>query len=397
MKGKVLGLGLLAVSMIGAVTGCGSTGSASANSANGMSSANNSSSSSSSSGKTMNIGVILPFTGPAAGNGKDVFQGMQVGADEVNSSGGVLGSQINLDQKDDQSTPSVGVNMVNSLLQDNVKAILEGFDSPVTQAEEPVIARNNLLDEVVVSKSVNFQYPNVIAYNSDNTFDGQAMGKFIQNNLQAKKVAIIYENDSYGTVAVDATTSVWKGSGAPQVVVKEGIPFSATSFTQELAKVKAANPDVLYVVDAAMASGLPDMIQQIHQQGINAKVVAAVGTIVPSVVKLAGNQASQGVYSADMYFPSTQNEQNTKFVQDYKAKYGSEPDKLAFLGYESVTLMAQAMNKAGTTDPSKVSSLIKSQSWDTAGGTMKFNSNGRQLSQYRFFQVKSDGSFNFLN
>src|SRR6202012_4045609 len=93
-----------------------------------------------------------------------------------------------------------------------------------------------------------------------------------------------------------------KKLGKPwEKVVVEQFPFKQTDFRVSLANVKQAKPDAVVGINSAESSGMPALIQQYRQAGIEGTFVGAVGTILPTVYRIAG-EAVTGVISADSYF-----------------------------------------------------------------------------------------------
>jgi branched-chain amino acid transport system substrate-binding protein len=99
------------------------------------------------------VGVIFPLSGGAGPQGQHVTQAIQAMAAIINESGGVMGRQIEILSRDDESTPAVGVSRANELISLGVSLIIEGWNSPVTLAMQPVISRANILDITAISKA----------------------------------------------------------------------------------------------------------------------------------------------------------------------------------------------------------------------------------------------------
>src|SRR5689334_3092426 len=99
------------------------------------------------------VGVIFPLSGGAGPQGQHVTQAVQAMAALINDSGGVLGRKLEILSRDDESTPAVGVSRANELISAGVSVIIEGWNSPVTLAMQPVISRAGVLDITAISKA----------------------------------------------------------------------------------------------------------------------------------------------------------------------------------------------------------------------------------------------------
>lgn len=342
------------------------------------------------------VGTIFPLSGGAGPNGQNVTNGVKVAADLVNKKGGLLGRQIVVIPKDDESTPAVGVSRANELIAEKVDVIIEGWNSPVTLAEQPVIARANILDITAVSKADAILSgqgnPYAIRINSSNALDAAVLARYIVQTAKAKRIGFLTQNDAYGNGAQAVLEQEMAKLGKDwQVVITEKFPFKQTDFRVSLANVKQARPDVVVAINASESQGMPALIQQYRQAGIEAQLVAAVGTILPTVFKVAG-EAVTGVVSADIYFPDmepfTSIPENREFVEAYKAAHGELPDKGAALGAAALQVWARAVEATKSLDRKTVAEAIRGKTLKgTIFGDATFRPDGQMESRHVLFRV----------
>jgi branched-chain amino acid transport system substrate-binding protein len=95
-----------------------------------------------------------------------------------------------------------------------------------------------------------------------------------------------------------------------------------------------------------------------------------------------------GIASTDIYVPSMPGDVNAAFVEAYKAKVGIAPKKLELLWFEGASVVAQAIQKSGTTDVAKLAQLIHKDTWQTPRGELKFDQTGQALSTPFIVTVK---------
>jgi branched-chain amino acid transport system substrate-binding protein len=342
------------------------------------------------------VGTIFPLSGGAGPNGQGVTNAIKVVADLINKKGGVLGRQLVVVAKDDESTPAVGVSRANELIAEKVDVIIEGWNSPVTLAEQPVIARANVLDITAVSKADPIVSgegnPYAVRINSSNALDAAVLARHVVTTLAARKVGFLTQNDAYGngaqTVLEQEMAKLGKGY---EIVVTEKFPFKQTDFRVQLANVKQARPDVVVAINASESSGMPALIQQYRQAGIEAKLVCAVGTILPTVFKVAG-EAVNGVVSADIYFPDLEPfnkiPENLAFVEAYRKAHGENPDKGAALGAAALQVWARAAEATKSLDRKTVAEAIRGKTIKgTIFGDVAFAPNGQMQSRHTLFRV----------
>ena len=342
------------------------------------------------------VGVIIPMSGPAGPNGAAVFHAVQVAAEMVNAKGGVLGRKLVVIAKDDESTPAVGVTRANEMVAEKVAVVIEGWNSPVTLAMQPVLARADILDITAVSKAdpilAGTANPYAARMNSSNGQDGAIIADILANKLGAKRVGFLSQNDAYGNGAQAVIEAELTKIGKPwEKVVVEQFPFKQTDFRVSLVNVKQAKPDAVVAINAAESSGMPALIQQYRQAGIDGVFVGAVGTILPTVFRIAG-EAMTGVISADIYFPDLPPfdgiKENLDFIAAFKKAHNEIPDKGAALGGQALMVWASAANSAKSLDRKTVAGAIRGKKIaGTIFGEMGFEANGQAQHKHTIFKV----------
>src|SRR6201996_7572845 len=148
------------------------------------------------------VGTIFPLSGGAGPDGQTVTNAVKLMVDQINAKGGLLGRKLVVVSKDDESTPAVGVSRANEMVAEKADVVIEGWNSPVTLAMQPILARGGVLDITAVSKAdlilANDANPLAIRLNSSNGFDAAVIAKYVVETLKAKKVAFLTQNDVYG-------------------------------------------------------------------------------------------------------------------------------------------------------------------------------------------------------
>ena len=252
------------------------------------------------------VGTIFPLSGGAGPDGQSVTNAVKLAIEQINDKGGLLGRKIALVSKDDESTPAVGVSRANEMIAEKADVVIEGWNSPVTLAMQPILARAGILDITAVSKSdlilAGESNPLAIRLNSSNGFDAAVIAKYVAETLKAKKVAFLTQNDVYGNGFQAAVEAEFKKLNfAGEVTTTEKFAFKDTDFRVQLTNLKTANPDAIIVTNSSNSSGLPAMVEQYRQADLKSAFVGAVGIMLPTVFKVAGD-ANNGIVSADIYF-----------------------------------------------------------------------------------------------
>ena len=343
------------------------------------------------------VGVILPLSGGAGPQGQHVTQAIQAMALLINESGGVLGRPLEIVVRDDESTPAVGVSRANDLLGQGVAVILEGWNSPVALAMQPVIARAGVLDitlfasaDSVLSGEGN---PLAIRLNASNTQGGAAVAQVIAGTLNGKRIAFLTENDAYGNGTQASIEAELKRLGhAYEKVAEEKFPFTQADFRVALTNVRAASPDVTVAINANEGLGMPAILRQFKQGRVPGQLLAALGTVAPSVISVAG-EAANGVMGVDIYFPDVEpfasNAVNKRFVNKMQTLHSQTPDKFMAVGAAALQIWALAANELKTLEREAIAKRIRGGAFkDTVFGDVSFAANGQMQSRTHAFKVQ---------
>src|ERR1700677_1769622 len=346
---------------------------------------------------TIKVGVIIPLSGGAGRQGQDVTNSIEAMASLINADGGVMGKQVEILARDDESTPAIGIAKANELIGAGVAVVIEGWNSPVTLAMQSVLARANVLDITMISKAdsilTSAANPLAIRLNSANSQDAAIIAKYLGGKMKSGRVVFVTENDAYGNGAQKGIEEEFKKANLDYTIAATlKFPFPQTDFRIEITSIRDAKPDVVISINANEGAGLPAFLQQYAQANIGAPVVCSVGTVSPSVIE-ASAPAANGLTSADIYFPDAQpfasDPENQRFVAQMQKQFKTPPDKFGALGAASLQVWAKAVAKVNTLDRKAVAAAIRGQEIPgTIFGTARFNEHGQMKQQYAVFTVK---------
>jgi branched-chain amino acid transport system substrate-binding protein len=346
---------------------------------------------------TVKVGTIFPLSGGAGPQGQHVTQAITAMAAVINESGGVLGRKIEIVSRDDESTPAVGVSRATELASAGVAVVIEGWNSPVTLAMQPVLARAGILDITAISKADPILSgegnPLAIRLNSSNSQDGAVIANYIANVAKVKRVAFLTQNDAYGNGAQASIEAELKKMGyAYEKVAEEKFPFTQADFRVAITNVRAANPEITIAINANEGLGMPATIRQARQSRLPGQLVAAVGTVAPSVISVAG-EAANGLIGADIYFPNVEpfasSAANKRFIAKTEEMFKYTPDKFMALGATALQVWAMAANELKTLDREAIAKRIRGGSFkNTIMGDISFEPNGQLGSKHYLFTVQ---------
>ena len=321
----------------------------------------------------ISIGLVYPATGRLASVGMEMGSGFELALEEINNS--QLGNtKLKFITEDDRSTVEGAVEAFNKLIyQDGVPVILGPATSSATETAFPIAQQNR-----------------VIAISSTAAARGlSAIGDFVFRTIlttdilitsgieatQAKfgyqKVAIIYdETDLFSADGAEVMKEALTANGV-EILTTETFQSGDTDFSEQLTRIKDSNPDAIFV--SALPPDKPEILIQARQLGIPDSVPFIINTLTTADVQAAGN-AAEGTIAFTSWVNTVDTPGNQTFTQNYRAKYGIEPNIWATQSYASVYILAEAIADAQSADPNAIrDALANITDLDTILGKFSFN------------------------
>ncbi len=344
-------------------------------------------------GNTVRIGVITSLTGSQAAFGQAHKNGYTIALEELNAKGGINGKKVELDYYDDQSKPDQAVQGVNKLVdQDHVPIILGSYSSESTRAIVPV----------VTAKQVPLIIPTAVADNIMETGSqwifrlcagsgdyARATLDFLKHNGGPKTLAIIYENTNFGLANFNSMKSQAPGAGL-QVVDTEAYQASLPDYKSLLQRVKAKNPDAVY-----MASYLLDATTLMRQSEIvnfNPKYYTSAGTgfaVADFPTDKGAGKYANYTFSVAQWLPSAKWPGSKEFDDKYVKLTGTHPSFHALEAYIALMVAADAMKKNMGSPAAIRDQIRKTDMKMTAFGPIKFDARGQNAHPTLVTQVQN--------
>ncbi len=298
--------------------------------------------------------------------------------EDINAKGGILGGRkIEYIVTDEKGDSTEAVNAYNALMDQEIVALIGDVTSKPCKAVAAKAAADNMpmLTPSGTDADITKAGKNVFRACFIDPYQGQLMANYAAKKLNAKTAAILYDSgDPYSTGIADAFEEAAKKEGM-EVTNKEGYASKSTDFKTQLTKIKGKNPDVLlipvYYGDVAL------IVDQIQQQGITSKLLGADGWdgVASEVAKKSDDikKLLNNAYFCSQYSASSTDPDLQAFLTKYKEKNGKEANMFAVLGYDSMQIMAAAIDKAGSTDSDKIIEALKATEYKGLTGTTKFD------------------------
>jgi branched-chain amino acid transport system substrate-binding protein len=320
------------------------------------------------------MGVAGPITGANAPFGAQLKNGTEMGVNDVNAAGGILGQKIALSYGDDVADPKQGVSVANKFAADGVKFVVGHFNSGVTMPSSEVYQENGILE--VTPSATN---PMITERNMWNIFrtcgrddqQGAVAAAYILQHFKGKKVAIVHDKTTYGQGLADEAKKAMNKGGMKEVLY-EGINIGDKDFSALVSKIKASGADLVYWGGLFTEGGL--IVRQMRDQGVKAPLFGGDGITSDEFASVGG----PGVEGTLMTFPpDPRNRPDAKaLVEKFRANK-FEPESYTLYSYAAVQIIKEAAERAKSLDPKKVADVMHSGvRFKTAIGDISYNKKG---------------------
>lgn len=348
---------LMAVLMLGAVTGCSENG--------GSGDAGNS--------DTIRIGGLAPLTGDASSYGVAVNNGIQMAVEDINADGGINGKQIQYIYYDEKGDPTEAVNAYNKLVQnDQVVAIIGDVTTKPTLAVAQQSQQDNIpiITASATAAEVTLTGPNIFRACFTDPFQGELMASYASEKLGASTVAVLYDMaDDYSSGIAEAFVAK-AGELGMTVVAEEKYQDGDVDFKSQLTNIKGQNPDVLFL--PVYYEDLRLISAQANEVGVTATLCGADGWDSVLTDNFDSSVLNGGVFCSQYSTEST-DERVQDFISTYKEKYEIDPNMFAVLAYDATYMMATAIENAGSTDSQAIIDAMAALEYDGLTGHMTFD------------------------
>lgn len=312
------------------------------------------------SGAPVVVGAILSITGPYAPLGEPERNAIQIAVADVNASGGVNGHPLQVTIVDDESKPDVAQQLATQLVGQKVAAIIGSSISPTSEAIARVANDAKVLHIFLTPTSSVWDTKNGIRkYTFEavphNELEVTKLFTFMKNRLHTQKLAVLHDDQLYGTQGSQVSAAEAKKQGLA-IVDDEQYAVAATDVTPQLQKARASGADTILIFTAAPSAGI--LVRQVRQFGIKANLIGTTGIVSDNFLKVTGKDGN-GVYAdmdLDRTYPSAVQK---KLLNEYRTAYHTGANNFASFAWDAVHLVAYAIDAAKSTDGDKLAAALE--------------------------------------
>ncbi|GGC61531.1 ABC transporter substrate-binding protein [Chelatococcus reniformis] len=287
------------------------------------------------------IGAVLCLTGPGAGLGQAERNGIQLAEEAINDAGGVGGRPIKVLIEDDGSKPDIAKQKAEGLIfNDKVVAVIGGSLTASTGAIAALTNAEEMAEVALtgLGPAVELTYKSLYHVLPPQSLNAKAMLEYTKAN-KLKKIGVLHDS-GYGQLVFSNLKTMAASYGVEFVAV-EKFEVGASDVSTQAAKVRAAEPEAVYVIATS-----PVPFRSARQVKITQPIISAIGSSAYDYVR------GMGEFGDDIVFPEflvgeDPEPQQKAFVELYKKTYGALPKNYEAAGWDAVNIVAQAIAKAG--------------------------------------------------
>jgi branched-chain amino acid transport system substrate-binding protein len=323
--------------------------------------------------------VGVPLTGFQANAGQTVLGGVRLAAAEANQNGGLLGRKVVVRGLDDESDDDVAVENVKTIQEaiskgEKVIGVIGHLNSGQTIAAMEEYSKMALVvitptaSELTITQH---NYKNFFRINANDAIQADTLTRFLAQKLNAKAVAVIYNDSSYGKGLSQEIIKRLNSSGvklALNLQIKEG----QSVFTNEIPRIKSAAPDAIFY--AGYETETPYLREALVSNGIQAPMVASDGAFLSVTIDEA-NGTAEGLYVSS-FAPSPKSIASATWVEGYQAVESRNPDTYSVNGYVALSVLMDGVRKANSLNAEAVANAIRANTFKTIIGDLRYQPNG---------------------
>lgn len=341
---------------------------------------------------TIHIALTAPITGDYAEYGRNFERSVTMGMDFINAKGGVLGKKLILSVGDSKGDPKESATLAMKWTSDpTIVAQIGDFTSTCCLAGQPIYDQAGMIQLSPTASHPDFAPGSTWSFSIVGTqkSEGPFMADWTYNELGFKKVAILHINNDWGIVTADCFQEAYEQLGG-KIVAREFYFEGDKDFKAVLTKLKDSEADAFFM--AAMY----------NDGALIAKQKASLGWAIPILgpsslystqLTVLGGDAVEGLYTNASFFAEDPDPAVQGYVQEFQKRFEATPNFHAALAYDAILLLADAIQRAGTTDSEPLrEELAKTKDFPGLTGEITFTPAGDAVKKYKKVWV-TNGKF----
>ncbi len=290
------------------------------------------------------LGYQAPLTGTQSQYGEVFRNAATMQLERFNANGGVAGRKVQILWEDSKSDPKEAVAIGRKFVDDKrVLGVLGDFASGPSMAVAEVYAKEGVAQLSQTASHPDFvkispwQFRNITTQAQEGPYNAAWL-----KEAGVKNVAVIALQNDWGISAAENFVKSFEGIGGKTSV--EYFNPGSRDFRSILTKVSRSNPDAIYLAMFYEEGAL--LLQQAKQLAVKSQMFSTSALYAPKLLELGGD-AINGLRLSTTFVPDNPAPQVKAFVDEYKRRFGQEPNQFAAQAFDAVGIMLEALKRAG--------------------------------------------------
>jgi branched-chain amino acid transport system substrate-binding protein len=330
--------------------------------------------------KTIKIGAIFPLSGNAASAGVHAKAAIETAMDIINNAhpelgnfplaknaglAGLGGAKVEVVFADNQGSPATGQNQALRLItEEKVVALTGAYQSGITLTTSAIAEKYGIPfvnGESVAANLTERGFKWFFRTTPVAADFAKLYGEFL-NDMKAAgaktdSVAVVHDNTEYGTSVASVIAAAFKEKGNP-IALDVAYPANATDVQSQVLQLKEKKPDVVIMIVYPSDAILFARTMQAQDYKPAMMIADDAGYSDPSSLKAIG-KISQGVFNRSSWSLGPKGSPTAIIAEMYKKKSGDDLEDTAARSMTAFFVLAEAIDRAGSTDPAKIQAALK--------------------------------------
>ena len=342
------------------------------------------------------IGLSAPLTGDYGEYGNTFKRAIDLYVETLNAEGGIDGRPVEIvvsdDRSDSRETTAIAQRYVND---EAIMAVIASFASTPSMAAAPIYQRGGLVQ--LCPSCSHPDYTKIGDHMFRNTttqeIEAPAIADHVVEEMGAETIMVVYRQDDWGLSASSNFIARAEELGA-EIVASESFLETERDFRPLITQLQSLEPDVLHV--AMFFTEASILSQQLAAAGIETPVVTSTSMFNPQYIVLGG-EAVEGHIIPATFFTGNPAENVQAFVTEYESRYDVPADSFAAIAYDSVGILASAMqhvvDNGGEIDRASIQeAMFAMEPYEGVSGVAAFNEVGDVVKEITWLTIE-DGEF----
>ena len=353
----------------------------------------------------LRIALIAPMSGTFSEQGESNLRHARLAIEEVNARGGVLGGRIlDLTVFDGQVNVQDSVVALQKAIDQGIRYVIQGNGSSITLALRDAIEKHNLRnpersvlllnvygnDPALINERCSFWH---FRFDAGINMKMQALTNFVAKQPEIRKVYLINQDYAYGQSWAQSARQMLNAKRPDiQIVGDERHPLGKVKdFSPYTSRIAASGADT--VMTGNWGSDLVLLVKSGNDAGLRVNYLTYWANIAGTPAGM-GSSAIGHVKTIAQWFSNLGSSRTTQLVRQYHDRFpDSGDDLISTTHFSAMGMLAQAIDKARSTDPYRVALALEGMRWLSDTGEVEMRADNHQLVQPLFIATfaKSDG------